>query len=98
MEKWPYERLQDHRAWSASVRDVGNFIGEADSTRPMSTPPQGQVSTCKYIAMLSILWDTLACLGKGRMQVSVFEKGEFSSLPCRYVLTKVSEFLNQPMG
>ncbi len=28
------ELAQDRRAWSASIRDVGNSIGDAGSTRP----------------------------------------------------------------
>ncbi len=32
--KVPSELTQDRRAWSASVRDVVNAIGDADSTHP----------------------------------------------------------------
>ncbi len=38
------ELAQDRRAWSASVRDVVNSIGDAGSTRPGWMPMQVQVS------------------------------------------------------
>ncbi len=38
------ELAQDRRAWSATVRDVVNSIGDAGSTRPGGIPTQVQVS------------------------------------------------------
>ncbi len=32
--RWRTSWVQDPRAWSASIRDVINFIGDAGSTRP----------------------------------------------------------------
>ncbi len=39
------ELTQDRRAWSASVRDVVNAIGNAGSNRPGGMPTQVRVST-----------------------------------------------------
>ncbi len=39
------ELAQDRRAWSASVLDVVNPVGDAGSTRPEWMPPQVQLST-----------------------------------------------------
>ncbi len=46
------ELAQDRRAWSASVRDVVNSIGDAGSTRPGRMPTQLQISKVTRLVYL----------------------------------------------
>ncbi len=49
------ELTQDRRAWSASIIDVVNSIGDAGSTRPGRMPTQVQVSRCAQVCVLRAL-------------------------------------------
>ncbi len=52
------ELAQDRRAWSASVRDVVNAVGDAGSTHPGRMPTQVQAGKYKcnwYVLLCSLL-------------------------------------------
>ncbi len=62
------ELAQDRRAWSASLRDVVNSVGDAGSTRPPPSRVNADESTSKK-TLTTKQGSRISCLtrtGKGR--------------------------------